>query len=278
MRRMVRGVGALAAAFTAAAAPAMAQSTVAAVAVNAASGSAALGSAAPAARPFAVGERFGYEVRYGPLRVGRGSIEITNVEAVRGRPAWKAVFKLKGGNALYRLDNTFQSWIDTTSLASLRFHKDVREGRRRRAKAFEIYDDRGVYDEAGKGEFPTVAGPLDDASFFYFVRTIPLEVGESYEFDRYFKPDRNPVGVRVVRRERVATPAGTFDAIVIRPIIKTSGMLGEARTTEVWLSDDARRMVLQVRSELPFGAVTMALREYQPGGAAAAPVLAAARR
>jgi hypothetical protein len=167
------------------------------------------------------------------------------------------------------LDNTFRSWIDTTSLASLRFYKDVREGRRERVKAFEIYDELGLYREEGKGEFPTVAGPLDDASFFYFVRTIPLEVGKVYAFNRYFKPDRNPVGVTVLRRERIATDAGTFDAIVIRPVIKTSGMLAEARQTEVWLSDDARRLVLRVRSELPFGSVTMALREYRAGDRAA---------
>lgn len=219
----------------------------------------------PVSRPFAIGERFAYDVQYGPVRVGRGSIEITDVELVRGRPAWKAVFRLRGGNAVYRLDNTVQSWIDTASLASVRFLKHVREGRRSRTEAFEIYPERGVYAEAGRGEFRTVAGPLDDASFFYFVRTIPLEVGNSYTFDRYFKPDRNPVGVRVIRRERITTAAGTFDALVIRPAIKTSGMLSEARRTEVWLSDDARRMVLRVRSELPFGPVTMALREYQPG-------------
>ena len=266
MSRIVRrvGVGAAAlAAFAALAGEGAAQQAAVASPVRA-----AVTSARPA-RPFAVGERFAYDVRYGPLRVGKGSIEITDVEDVRGHAAWKAVFKLKGGNALYRLDNTFKSWIDTTSLASLRFHKAVREGRHDRSKQFEIDGERGVYAEAGKGEFPTVAGPLDDASFFYFVRTIPLEVGQSYEFDRYFKPDRNPVGVRVVRRERLATAAGTFDAIVIRPVIKTSGMLGEARKTEVWLSDDERRMVLQVRSDLPFGAVTMALREYRPGTGAA---------
>ena len=225
----------------------------------------AAASPAPAARPFSVGERFSYAVRYGPVHVGAGSIELSELATVRGRPAFKAIFKLKGGNALYRLDNTFLSWIDTASLASMRFMKDVREGRRTSAQSYEIYDDLGVYVEAGKGEFPTVAGPLDDASFFYFVRTIPLEVGRRYEFNRYFRPDRNPVGVTVVRREQVTVEAGTFDAIVIRPAIKTSGMLSEARKTEVWLSDDARRLVLQVRSELPFGSVTMELDRFEAG-------------
>jgi hypothetical protein len=222
-------------------------------------------AAAKPARPFSVGERFSYDVHYGPVKVGSGSIEILDVQNVRGRGAWRALFRLKGGNSLYRLDNTFKSWIDTSTLASLRFHKDVREGKRERAKAFEIYEELGLYREEGKGEFPTVAGPLDDASFFYFVRTIPLEVGKAYAFNRYFKPDRNPVGVTVLRRERLTTDVGTFDAIVIRPVIKTSGMLAEARKTEVWLSDDPRRLVLRVRSELPFGSVTMDLQEYRPG-------------
>ncbi len=267
MSRVIRSVAVAVA--TAIAVPLAAQSLATAASIR---GTAT--SAPPRARPFAIGERFAYDVRYGPVQVGSGSIEITNLELVRGQPAWKAVFRLHGGNALYRLDNTFQSWIDTTSLASLRFHKVVREGGRSGAHMFEIYDELGVYVEAGKGEFPTVAGPLDDASFFYFVRTIPLEVGRSYAFDRYFKPDRNPVGVRVMRRERITTQAGTFDALVIRPVIKTSGMLSEARKTEVWLSDDARRMVLRVRSELPFGSVTMDLSGYEPGGRDARPVMA----
>ena len=249
-------------------APLAAQRAVASTPVRAA---AAVDVADPVRRPFAVGERLTYAVRYGPVRVGHGSIEIAELATVRGRPAWKVVFKLKGGNAIYRLDNTFLSWMDTTSLASMRFTKDVREGRRTSAKSFEIYDDLGVYVEAGKGEFPTVDAPLDDASFFYFVRTIPLEVGRRYEFHRYFRPDRNPVGVTVVRRETITVDAGTFDAIVIRPAIKTTGMLSEARRTEVWLSDDDRRLVLQVRSDLPFGSVTMELDGIEEGARQGAP-------
>ena len=41
------------------------------------------------------------------------------------------------------------------------------------------------------------------ASFLYFLRTIPLDVGETYTFDRYFRPDRNPVTIKVLRTERI---------------------------------------------------------------------------
>ena len=35
--------------------------------------------------------------------------------------------------------------------------------------------------------------------------------------DRYFKPDRNPVTLRVLSDDSVNTPAGRFAAIAIRP-------------------------------------------------------------
>jgi hypothetical protein len=100
-----------------------------------------------------------------------------------------------------------------------------------------------------------------------FVRTVPLEVGRRYVFDQYYKPDRNPVTVDVLRRERVSVPAGTFDAVVIRPSFRTKGIFAQSGGTEVWLSDDARRVVLRMKTHLPFGAITLALTEYTPPAA-----------
>ena len=139
------------------------------------------------------------------------------------------------------------------------------EGRREHERHFEIIPERGVYIEASKAEAPTVAAPLDDGAFLYFVRTIPLEVGATYEFNRYFRPDRNPVTIRVLRRERVRVPAGEFSAIVLQPIIKTKGIFSEGGRAEIWLSDDANRIMLQMRSKLPFGSLNLYLRSYQRG-------------
>ena len=90
--------------------------------------------------------------------------------------------------------------------------------------------------------------PLDDGSFLYFLRTIPLDVGETYSFERYFRPDRNPVTIKVLRRERIRVPAGEFDAIVIQPVIKSRGIFSENGHAEVWLSDDENHIMLQMKS------------------------------
>jgi hypothetical protein len=216
-------------------------------------------------RPFVVGEVLTYDVRFGPLKVGTGTMEVRGIENVRGRDAYHTVFRIDGGIPLYRVDDTFESWFATDDLASLRFHQDQNEGKKERERRYEVFPERRVYTDLAddKGEQPSVSQPLDDGSFVYFVRTVPLEVGRTYEFQRYFKPDRNPVTIRVLRRERVTVPAGTFDAVVIQPIIKTKGVFSEEGRAELWISDDERRMILQMKSRLSFGSIELFLRNVR---------------
>lgn len=214
--------------------------------------------------PFAVGERLDYDVKFGPMHVGSGSMEVLGNENVRNRPTWHIMFRVKGGTFFYKVDDRFESWIETTTLSSLRHKQDINEGRRDRERTFEIYPDRPSYIEDDKPEKPSVDQPLDDGSFLYFIRTVPLEVGKTYEFDRYFRPDRNPVKITVLRKEKIKVPAGTFDAIVIRPSIKSKGIFSENGQAEVWLSDDDRHIMLQMKSKLSFGSLNLYLRSYRP--------------
>jgi hypothetical protein len=108
-----------------------------------------------------------------------------------------------------------------------------------------------------------VADPLDDAAFLYWVRTVPLEVGKRYEYQRYFRPDRNPVIVVVEKKEKVSVAGKKFTAIVVRPIIpKGRGIFAEQAEAHIWLSDDAQRLVLALQSNFSFGTVTLKLKEF----------------
>ncbi|MFA6166722.1 MAG: DUF3108 domain-containing protein, partial [Gemmatimonadaceae bacterium] len=199
--------------------------------------------------PWVVGERLGYDVRFGFIKAGSGEMRIMGVEAIRGRPAWHGRFTVHGGYLALRVDDVLETWMDVTTLSSLRFEQDFKEIGRERRKSFEIFPERKAYLQRGKTEKPSVANPLDDGSFLYFIRTVPLVVGETYEFDRYFIPDRNPVTIRVLRRESISVPAGTFACIVIQPIIKTKGIFSENGQAEIWLTDDAKRIMVQMKSK-----------------------------
>jgi hypothetical protein len=216
-----------------------------------------------APKPFGVGEKLTYDIRFGQLHVGNGSMEVLDTEEIRGHDAYHTLFTIQGGTFFYKVNDRLESWFDTTTLASLRFTQNIDEGQYERERHYEIFPDRAVYRIEGD-EKPSVPHPLDDGSFLYFIRTVPLLVGETYTFNRYFRPDRNPVQIRVLRRERVTVPAGTFDAVVIQPLIKTTGIFSDKGEAEIWLSDDARRIMLQMKSKLSFGSLNLYLQSYQP--------------
>ena len=216
-------------------------------------------ASSPAPVPFAVGERLDYEVKFGALKVGTGSMEVKELTEVRGRPVWHTVFTIKGGIPLYRVNDVYESWFDVNTLNSLRYHQDVDEGSYERKRRYEIFPERGVFREGDKDEEPTVANPLDDGSFLYFVRTLSLEVGKSYEFPRYFKSQGNPVRIRVLRRETVTVPGGTFKTVVLQPTFQTKGIFSQNGRAEVWITDDDRRMMVQMKSKLSFGSLNLFL-------------------
>jgi hypothetical protein len=222
--------------------------------------------------PFGAGEKSSFEVRFGSIKVGSGSLEVLGVETVRGREAWHTSFNVQGGTFFYRVNDSYESWIDTQNLNSLLFIRQIEEGTRERGQNFEIIPERGIYIERTRQAtktYKTVTQPLDEGAFLYFVRTVPLKVGETYDFNRYFIPDRNPVRVTVLRKERITVPAGTFNAVVVQPVIKTKGIFSEKGQAEVWLSDDSARMLLQVKSKLSFGSLNLYLKSYTPATAQA---------
>lgn len=214
-------------------------------------------------RPFAIGEKLHYSVRV--ARVGRGSavMELRKLDTVRGQAVFHSTFKIDGSLLFFKVDDLYESWFDPNSLVSVRYHQNIDQGSYERDRTYEIFADRGVYRGPDNVEVPTVELPLDDGAFLYFLRTIPLEVGKTYSFNRYFKPDRNPVTVTVARRERIRVPAGEFDAIVLQPKIKAKGIFSENAHAEVWVADDSSRMMLQMRTRLPFGAVLFQLRSIE---------------
>lgn len=222
-----------------------------------------------AAVPFAVGERMTYKVRLGIVGdVGNGSLEVTGIDTVRGRPAYALRFRLQGGIVFAKVDDDFRSWVDTQSLIALRFKQDQKEVRYERHRTIDFFPEERRWrttDGKESGVLPTDA-PLDDVSFLYFIRTLPLEVGKTYTFNRYFKEEGNPVTVKVLRKQKITVPAGTFNTIVVQPIIKTKGLFSEGGQAEIYFTDDDKRILVQLKSKIKIlKSLDMHLQTYTPG-------------
>ncbi len=212
--------------------------------------------------PFTVGERLEYDVRFSFKSVGTGVMEVKEIVDVRGRPSWHTIFTIKGGIPFFRVDDSMESWFDVFSLSSRRFHQRISEGGYRRTRMYELFPERSVFQENDKPEEESVSNPLDDGSFLYFVRTIPLEVGKTYEVPRYFNPKSNPVRIRVLRKDTIKVAAGVFPTVVLQPTFQSRGIFSEDGKAEVWISDDPYRFMVQMKTSLKIGSINLYLRRY----------------
>ena len=230
---------------------------------------------APSHVPFGVGEQLIYEAEFHfakvPLLRGTGQMEIVSVDTIRGRPAYHIVFTVHGGILGLKVDDRYDSWIDTATLASLRHVQRIHEVSYRRQTTYEIYPDRGVYTENGGAEHESVANPLDDGSFVYFVRTVAMRPGEREEFTRYFKPAQNPVVLEGMRTEMIHVPAGNFEALEIHPTIHAGGIFADKGDARIWFSQDARRLLLQLQAKMVIGSLSLYLESYRPPNPPAGP-------
>jgi hypothetical protein len=215
--------------------------------------------------PWAAGEFLEYDVKFGPVTAGSARMEVVGTDTIRERTAWRLRFNVTGGFWPVRVNDWYDSWMDVESLNSLRFVQRLDEAGAKRYREYEIFPERAMYRQKGKTDTTSVSDPLDDASFFFFVRTIPLEVGKTYEFNRYFDPRSNPVRIIVLRKERIRVRAGSFDCIVLQPIIKTTGLFSEGGQAEVWLSDDKRRILVQMKTKLSVGSLNLYLKRTRFG-------------
>lgn len=201
--------------------------------------------------PFAPGEEMRYSLRASIFGGGEARMTVGQIETRNGYPTYPVEWHIEGSALGIGIDEKFFSWLDTETLISRRFVKDQHTAGRERYREYDFYPEQRLLhriDYDTTWALPT-ALPLDDISFVYFARTLPLEVGETYTFNRFYKDDGNPVVLRVLRTDRMEVPAGTFDTIVVQPIIQTSGLF-EGGDAEIHFSNDERRLVVYMRADM----------------------------
>lgn len=231
--------------------------------------------ATPAHLPFFAGERLEYQVRVARFgSVGRVAMTVAGPDTLRGVPTLVLRFDLRAGFGLLRAEDHTVSWLETGTapaarLRSWRYEKRERRPGARRDEVVEFAPDaRRWTREAHGGDLATARGtspsdaPLDELSFLYFLRTLPLARPEaSWALDRHYDPARTPTRVRLLGRRTVTTPAGTFQTVGIEMRVRDAARYktGEG-TIVVDVTDDACRLPVRIESDVPvFGRAVLLL-------------------
>jgi hypothetical protein len=220
------------------------------------------------AKPFRSGESLKFSVQYGFIKAGHAYLEVPSVRDWNGRQVYTLVARAESNaffSRFYKVRNRIESFWDKDGLYSWRYAENRREGGHREKNEIVFDHERHEARYLDGRIFPIPPQVQDALSSFYFTRCQALPIGGSIVFDYHASRKSMPLEVKVLGRERVETPAGTFECVAVEPILKAGGIFKNKGRLVIWLSDDERRLPVMMRSKVAIGSISVILQEIKNG-------------
>jgi hypothetical protein len=225
---------------------------------------------AAASRPFAAGEVLQYRVTLGSFGSGEGHLRVEPAEPVREQPVVLLRFDFDSRVGPFSVKHHSRSWLSQQGFLSLRYEVDERTPLGTVRERVELFPGEQRWKSEGEAGSSPTAEPLDELSFIYLLRTVPLAPGSIHQFPRHYDARRGTVKVRVLRREPLSVPAGDFATVLVEMEVRDPRRYGEEGrgVLRLHLTDDARRLPVRIESQVPVaGKLVLQLRSALPAQA-----------
>jgi len=216
---------------------------------------------------FKIPEILHYDLTWTGIKAGEASLEIRQngdeiyITSIARSIKWVSVFYTVNDMVESRL----QKNLKTQGIGQpVNYRLNIREGKNRKNKEV-IFDHaalKAIYIdhlENERKEFEIPSFIFDPISSFYFLRTQNLEVGKSLYVTVFDSKKVWNVEVQVLRKEKVAVPAGKFDTIVVKPLMQSEGIFYRKGEIYIWLTDDERRIPVMLKTKVKIGSVNALL-------------------
>ncbi|OGW39869.1 MAG: hypothetical protein A2Y97_10355 [Nitrospirae bacterium RBG_13_39_12] len=219
------------------------------------------------AASFNIPEKLTYDLTWAGIKAGTASLEVKNDgEKIKIISTARSVPLI---SVFYTVDDRVESiLLKNTSLPfpgqPVNYKIKTREGRHRKDKevVFDPNNRWATYIDHLNNEKKEYAVPeiiFDPISSFYYLRTLRLEVGEPVYLTIFDSKKVWNVEVQVLRRETLILPIGTFNTIVVKPLMKSEGIFYRKGDIFIWLTDDAKRIPVKMQTKVSVGSITATL-------------------
>ena len=220
-------------------------------------------SAQDASMPFKPGEKLTFELRWGVIPAGEAVLEVKPIETVNGVEAYHFVLTAKTNafvDKIYKVRNRIDAFADRAMTKSVFFKHRQREGRRKKdiVVDFDWSNQQAQYSNSGRYRKPIelMPGSFDPLSAFYYTRL--LDFGKNTHVSRPVTDGKkNVLGVaKVIRRETIELPCGTFDTYLVEPDLRhVGGVFRKSKNAKihVWVTADERHIPVRAKSKVIVG-------------------------
>lgn len=212
-------------------------------------------------------EKLVYNVYWSGIKAGSVTFEVGN--APEGITITSLAKSAEFISIFYKVEDLTQSILYPDGYPSAYILK-IREGRHRRDKATFFGIKHGsktqkvIYNNKLDNEtveFDLERQAFDPLSGFYEIRKRRLTVGRSEYIDVFDSKKLWNVEVQVLKKERIKTPVGEFDTILIKPLMQSEGIFLRKGDVYLWLTDDERKIPVMGKTKVKIGSIEVKLVE-----------------
>lgn len=231
--------------------------------------------------PFAVGERAVYTMSYFGMVAGDFDVRVLPFKEVNQRKVFHAKGTVTTGKLaglIYRVNDYVESFFDYDGLFSHRFHINVDESKQTRdglelndhEKAQTFYWNRWHHIEKSPVESkevsPIIPFSQDSLSAGFYLRAVKYpDLGGTFSFPVISEGKTWEAVVTVVRREVLDTAIGRVDTLVLKPDTRFQGILQKRGDSFIWVTDDAKKLIVRIEAKVKIGTVLGVIDSYEPG-------------
>ena len=218
-------------------------------------------------KAFAEGERLVFDVGFSFITAGEAVMSIPKTDSVFGRQAYQVLFTVNSTKTfswIFKVDDRYETLLDIQGVFPWHFTQRVREGSYSRDFS-AWFDQVKNLAYSGTKEYPIPPYVHDAVSAFYYVRTLDYsksKIGERMMLQNFFKDTTYSLAVKFLGRQRIDVDAGTFNCIIVEPMMKEGGLFKSEGKVLIWLTDDERKIPIKVSTKVVIGSIDAELREY----------------
>ena len=204
-----------------------------------------------------------YVLKYGAISAGAATLEVHDMEEIQGVEAYHFVMTARSNSFIdifFKVRDRIDSYADAGMNHSLYYKKDQKEGRTRRNIRVDFDWEKNESTYVNFDTEPKVIsllpGSFDPLAVFYYSRLLEIEALKEFEHP-VTDGEKNLMGIlRVIGRETIKVPAGSFETLVLEPDLQdVEGVFSKKQKAKIklWVTNDARRLLVQMKSKAMVG-------------------------
>ncbi|MCS5663983.1 MAG: DUF3108 domain-containing protein [Flavobacteriales bacterium] len=211
---------------------------------------------------FKKGEKLEYKIHYGPLAAGIARLE---VKTINNQYRFIATGKSTGlFNLFFKVRDSYESIVDKTNLHPNQFYRDVKEGSYKKKESV-FFNYKLQQAESTRDTIPLPKNTQDILSIFYYLRAQnfdTLKVGESFPIQIYLDDEFMESNLYYLGADTIKTKFGWIPCTKWAPELETGRVFKDDYGMNLWISDDANKIPLQIKTKVLVGSIKMDLIKY----------------